>query len=93
MPRRPAITPNVRLHTTLPPDISARLDLWLFSEAEGRVPKGAYQEFFVARTLEFFAEKTLDLAPFLGSAPGEFVVRAPVATLAALLARLKGETT
>lgn len=89
MPRRPAITPNVRLSTTLPAEVRARLDIFLFSEVEGRVPKGAYQDFFVARAVEFFSDKPLDLAPFLGSAPGEFVVRGNLAAITALLEHLK----
>ena len=57
MPRRPAITPNIRLGTTLPAEIRAKLDLYLFSEVEGRVPKGAYQAFIIERIVEFFATR------------------------------------
>jgi hypothetical protein len=68
----------------LPQDVRVRLDLFLHSDLQGRVPVGAYQRFFTARILEFFGDKPLDLAPFLGSPPGEFVVRAPIDTIARL---------
>ena len=54
MSRRPNIIPSTRLTLRLPEDIRAKLDLYLFSDLEGRVPLGRYQEFFVARTKEFF---------------------------------------
>jgi hypothetical protein len=53
--RPPNITRPVKLTTTLPEDIRAKLDLFLYSELEGRVPKGAYQAFFLERIREFFA--------------------------------------
>lgn len=89
MSRRPSIIPSEKLNLALPQDIRTRLDLFLHSELEGGVPKGAYQRFFIARILEFFGDKSLDLAPFLGSPPGEFVVRAPVGTILALQDYLK----
>lgn len=91
MPRKAAIVPNRGLNTTLPADLRGRLDLFLFSEVEGRVPMGAYQRFFTARTLEFFNDKSLDLAPFLGTMPGEFVVRGPISAIEALLNHLRQE--
>lgn len=46
MPRpRKTIRP-VELHIKLPEDLVARLRLELFSEAEGRIPQGAYQALF-----------------------------------------------
>jgi hypothetical protein len=45
----------------LPEDIRAKLDVYLFSAVEGRVPKGAYQAFFIERINEFFArQETVD---------------------------------
>jgi predicted LPLAT superfamily acyltransferase len=40
--RRPNIERPVRLEVYLPISLRGRLDLHLWSEAEGRVPKGAY---------------------------------------------------
>ena len=44
----------IRLHTTIPEDIRAKMDVYLYSDVEGRVPKGAYQEFLVGLVMEFF---------------------------------------
>jgi hypothetical protein len=55
--RPPDILRPVRLHTTLPEDLHAKLTLYLFSESEGRVPKGAYQKFICERIVEFFANR------------------------------------
>jgi len=61
-----------------------RLDLLLFSESEGRIPKGAYTAFFEARLREFFSQGQLDLAPYTQTLPGECVVRGANETLARL---------
>lgn len=53
---RPNIVRSVPLTTHLPEDIHARLTLYLFSEVEGRVPKGAYAKFFIERINEFFRD-------------------------------------
>jgi hypothetical protein len=55
--RRPNILRPIKLTTTLPEDIRAKLDLYLYSEVEGRVPKGAYQQFFIERIQEFFQQR------------------------------------
>ncbi len=60
MSRRPNIVPSVQLCLKLPEDIKAKLDLYLFSELEGRVPKGKYQEFFIERIKEFFEKVSYD---------------------------------
>ena len=54
MSGRPNILRPIKLTTTLPEDVYARLTTYLYSEVEGRVPKGAYQRFIVERTREFF---------------------------------------
>jgi hypothetical protein len=54
MPRRPNIDRPTRLELKLPESLRAKLDLHLFSEVEGRVPKGGYQAFFEQRIREFF---------------------------------------
>lgn len=46
----------VKLTTTFPEDIRVKMDLYLFSKVEGRVPKGAYQEFLVGLIKEFFTK-------------------------------------
>ena len=92
MPRKPAVVPNRHIHTTLPKDISDRVDLLLFSEAEGRVPQGAIQSLLVRLLREFFDHHQLDLAPFVGSLPGEHIIQANDHTLFVLSTLLKGES-
>lgn len=57
MARKPNILRPVPLTTSLPEDIRAKLDLFLYSEAEGRIPHGKYSEFISERVMEFFTEK------------------------------------
>jgi hypothetical protein len=54
MPRTPNITRPSKLTLHLPEDIRAKLDLYLFSEIEGRIPYAAYQKFLIERINEFF---------------------------------------
>jgi hypothetical protein len=54
MARPPAVLRPVSLHTGLPEDLHAKLTLYLYSESEKRVPRGAYQKFIIDRIVEFF---------------------------------------
>lgn len=80
MPARPRIDRPVKLLLSLPESIRARLDLHLVSSLEGRVPKGAYQEFFIARIREFFDWERCDT--------GNGVVIGPKETIEELKRRL-----
>lgn len=82
--RKPNIEPTSSINLHLPERLRVRLDLLLFSELEGRVPKGSYLRFFSARLIEFFEHRSLDLAPFTNALPGTHVVSGPPATLEAL---------
>lgn len=53
----PNIIRPTKLTMHLPEDVRARLDLYLFSPLEGRIPKGAYQRFIVERIQEFFSKR------------------------------------
>ena len=55
MPMQPLLMRPVKLTLHLPEDVHHRLALHLYSPAEGRIPKGAYQRFFVERITEFFS--------------------------------------
>jgi len=55
MARRPNIEGSLSLHLCLPESERARLDLYLWSDAEGCVPRGRYQKFFLERLREFFS--------------------------------------
>lgn len=57
MSRQPNILRPVRLSTTLPEDLHGKLTLYLYSPAEGKVPKGAYQKFLCERIVEFFQQR------------------------------------
>lgn len=89
--RKPNVEPTSSINLHLPESLRTRLDLILFSELEGRVPKGSYLRFFSARLVEFFEYRTLDLAPFLNALPGVHVVSGKPETLAALRATLEAK--
>jgi hypothetical protein len=58
MTGRPLILRPIKLTTTLPEDVYAKLKLYLYSDIEGRVPKGAIQRFLIARINEFFTRQS-----------------------------------
>jgi hypothetical protein len=80
--------PSISTNLHLPESMRTRLDILLFSPLEGRVPKGAYQRFFLERLHEFFGQRQLDLSSYLDAMPGERIVRGSRETLDALEARL-----
>ena len=47
MPRPRNPHPSVPLELAIPADLRARLDLYLYSEVEQRVPHGAYSAFIL----------------------------------------------
>ena len=57
MGRKPKIIKPVQLCLKLPQDLLLKLQLHLYSEVEGRVPQGSYQEFFTELLQDYFAEK------------------------------------
>lgn len=91
MPRKPAVTPNKHLHTTIPADLAARLDLLLWSELENRVPQGAYQDFICNAIRDFFNKRTVDISPYLpDTPPGQHFITATSDTLRLVLNQLRG---
>lgn len=74
MPAPRNAIPTIKLTTGLPEDLLDRMTLHLFSEIEGRVPKGAFKEFLSSRIREFFFNRTLDLAPYTNGEPGAFTI-------------------
>lgn len=75
MPARKNLIPSAHLHLRMREDLRAQLDLLLFSEVEGRVPKDGYKSFFEARVSEFLNSRQLDLAPWADVAPGTLLIR------------------
>lgn len=57
MPRRPNVIRPSQLTLWLPEDIRARLDLYLWSQLEGRVPHGAYSRLISQLLREHFDSK------------------------------------
>lgn len=89
MPRKASVTPNKHLHTTIPADLAARLELYLYSEVEGRVPQGAYQEFVCRAIRNFFATRTINIGNLLEAGDTVHSVTATPETLALLTAKLQ----
>lgn len=89
--RRPNIEPSVATNLHLPEAVRTRLDLILFSELEGRIPKGAYGRFFLERLQEFFTTKSADLSALLGLPLGSCIVKARPEALLLLSSHLSKE--
>lgn len=84
MPRRPNPIPSKMLNLAVPMDLHAKVTAHLYSELEQRVPLGAYQGLICALLREYFAGAALDLAPYVGSAPGALLVRGTKESVEAL---------
>ena len=64
MPRPKNAIPSRNLHLMLAEEDATRLDLHLWSEAEGRIPHAARQKFFTQLLREFFTkQKGPDVQP------------------------------
>jgi len=87
--RPPSIRRSAPLEVSLDEEVRTRLDITLWSEAEQRVPKGAYKTYFDRLVLRDLTERALDLAPYIDSIPGEHVVRASAAAIEALKLHLE----
>lgn len=93
MPAPKNIIPSASLHLHIPEDLKARLDLELFSEVEGRVPKGAYQRLVVSLLRRHFEARPLDLASLRQSIPpGTYIIQAPSHILTKLIELIQGES-
>lgn len=79
MPRgaKPSLIPKSQLELHLPQELRDRLDIFLYSPLENRVPKGAYREFFSDRLREFFLGGRLSLEQY--GLPGGLIVGSPEA--------------
>ena len=89
MSRRKNPIPSVLLNVALPMDVHTRLSAMLYSDLEGRVPLGAYKEYFTRLLREQMDGRTLDLAPFLGTPSGAFTVTGSAEAINALELHLK----
>lgn len=91
MARHASVSPNSHIHTTIPLELRTRVDLLLYSPAEGRVPVGALQSLLVALLRQWLDDATLDLAPYTGVLPGQEIVRGSPFTIEKLTNHLKGD--
>lgn len=83
------VIPTQKIHVTLPITLLTRLATELWSDAEGRVPFGAYMKFFSSLLEKYFASETLDLSPYINSPSGTFLVSGDSASIEQLKERLK----
>ena len=82
--KRPNVIPSQPLNVVLPLPLYTQLGAHLFSELEQRVPHGAFSRFMIDLLRAYFSHKTLDLSPFVGSAPGAFLIQGSPEAIAAL---------
>lgn len=74
--RPPLINPTRAINLHIDAGLAKLIDERLWSEAEQRVPKGAYQAFFTEAAIRMMRMAALDLSPFAGTLPTEHVVLA-----------------
>ena len=89
MAGRPSLVPMRTLNTSIEESLLTKVDLILFSEFEGRVPKGAYQRLISRLFREMFDHREMDLSPYLSEPPGEYVIKGSPATLERLRQQLE----
>ncbi len=90
MPRKAEVDRPVKQIFSMPESVHAWMHLHLFSELERRVPKGAIQEFLLARIREYRETAYLDLHPYVVNLePGAFTVRGSKEAVAMLKRRLE----
>ena len=89
MSKRPNLVPSQPLNTVIPLPVYTALCSHLYSELEGRVPHGAFSRFLTELLRKFFSERHLDLAPYLGCAPGALQVSGSPEAILELQQRLK----
>jgi hypothetical protein len=82
--KTPNLIPSKQLNVALPLPMYVKISSYLYSDLEGRVPHGAYSRFMLDLLQVYFAEQSLDLAPFVGSVPGTLQVTGTPEAIAAL---------
>ncbi len=75
MSKRANVIPSQQLNVALPLPLYTQLSAHLYSELEGRVPHGAYSRFLIDLIRGYFQDNRLDLAAFVGSTPGAFIIQ------------------
>jgi hypothetical protein len=57
MGRHKKVVPSIGKHMTIPQDLLAKVELELWSEAEGKVPHGAWQELQIELLTEWLVKR------------------------------------
>ena len=81
--------PSQPLNVALPLPLYTKLGAHLYSELEMRVPHGAYSRFMIDLLQLYFAQRQLDLAPYVGTEPGACTVAGSPESIAILTKRLE----
>lgn len=84
MSKRANTIPSQQLNVALPLPLYTQLSSRLYSELEGRVPHGAYSRYLIDLLRGDFTDEVLDLAPFVGSIPGAFIIQGSPEAVSAL---------
>lgn len=93
MPKPKNLIPTEKLHVALSLPLHQRMTAHLWSEAESRVPHGAYQAFLEQRIREYFGQRTIDIAPFVVGMPAAtFHITGTAESLEQLINALKGKS-
>ena len=92
MPKPKNIIPSQQLNVALPLPLYMQLGAYLYSDLEQRVPHGAYSRFMINLLRGFFTQTQLDLAPYLASDPGAFIVSGSPEAVEALRLMLERRT-
>lgn len=83
------LIPSQQLCIALPLPMYSQIQAHLYSTIEGRVPYGAPSTFIGELVRGYFTHRSLDLAPFTGSAAGAHVVSGSPEAIFELQQRLK----
>jgi hypothetical protein len=89
MARHPNIIPTEAIRFHIPRDLRMKVDLFLFSTAEKKIPYAAHQRFYSSLIRWFFDTEELDLSPYLGTPQGMVTIRGRPEAIRQLETKLK----
>lgn len=90
--RKPLVRPTRSLHIHIDAELADQIDARLWSDAEQRIPKGAYQAFITEAVIRMMRQKAVDLSPYANTLPLEHVVFVYDGTEWTLKTLLEGKT-
>jgi len=89
MARPAAVDPAIPLTVHVPAEAYRKMTIHLFSELEGRVPRGAYASFLGQLIRAFFSSAYLDISEHTMADAGTYVVHGNAETLEILKSMLE----